>query len=82
MSEKALRILAINKGYTIRKCYRRYTNNNALVKDENGNAIPGYAVIDNRLGCFVWGCYNEIAYGLWSLAEVADFLKHADVQEV
>ena len=74
MSEKKIRSIAKEMGYSIRKTGKRYLQTGKLVRDCEGNIIPGYTVTDHRLGCFVWGSFNELFCGLWSWEDCERFV--------
>ena len=75
MNYRKLQNKANDLGYSVRKGCRRYLYNNAVVRDDKGNLIPGYEVINNTTGLYEWGCYNNTFTHLWSIEDVYNFLK-------
>ena len=78
LSEKTLRRRADRLGYKVEKGCQRYHNGGAVVQNYCGERFTGYNVIDLRLGCLAWDCYNEICDHLFTLEDVAEFLESAD----
>lgn len=70
-----LRRKACRIGYVIHKGYQRYLSGNAIVRDEEGNPITGYCLVDLTDHTLVWGSYNEVFCYLYDLRDVEDFLK-------
>lgn len=70
-SERTLRRKAEKIGYSIEKGLLRMTVSNAVWYPRE----TGYSVIDNELGCYVWGSYNEVFVHIWKLQDVEEFLR-------
>lgn len=68
-SEKTLRRKAKEVGYTLEK---------GLIRVRGLIMYPkqtGYSLIDNDLGCYVWGSVDSDFIHLWDIEDVEDFLK-------
>ena len=75
MSEKKIRRILNEQGYSLHKGYVHYMVNNSLAYDDNGNKISGYMVFNHRTGCYEWDCYDCNYDHLWSLEDVESFVK-------
>lgn len=79
LTERTIKRRAEQLGYKVSKGYQRYLMpGNAIVRDCNGEPFTGYNVIDLKLNCLAWSCYNEICDHLFTLEDVIEFLKAAD----
>ncbi len=70
-SEKTIRRKAKAIGYTVEKGLLRMTVGNAVIRPRQ----TGYSLINDSLGCYVWGSYNEVFTHIWDLDDVENFLK-------
>lgn len=71
LSEKTIYKKARAIGYSVNKGKVHFLSKEYPVFCDD----VGYNVRDDSLGCFVWGCYNEVLDHLWDLEDVENFLK-------
>ena len=74
--ERFLRKKAKNAGYILSKGFVHYLYNNSVYKDNLGNRITGYELIDTSTGFSVYGSYDNCFDHLWSLDDAETFLKN------
>lgn len=75
-SEKTLRRRAEKAGYSISKGFQSYLNQEwGLVRNDKGERVTGYNVIDNSTGLNVLGSYNDLHDHAWQLEDVQEFLQ-------